>query len=157
MRYQSDCSEQTVDLSDLKGFFSYSPGDLGSFSKGDSAESLKSKEINSGCEWDLLRPQTPQTIKDLMVRSAIVVRFILLIAKITQNVTSDVTTPFPIQPPNWESDDMIYNCCFCRCEFTWRSRKHHCRICGKIFCESCSSFRFLTYLFLAHGWVDEVF
>jgi len=44
-----------------------------------------------------------------------------------------------IQMPKWESDDAVTNCNLCRNIFTFSRRKHHCRLCGKIFCQNCSN------------------
>ncbi|CAJ0918237.1 unnamed protein product, partial [Mesorhabditis belari] len=38
--------------------------------------------------------------------------------------------------PEWEEGA---NCYRCRSEFTFLTRKHHCRACGQIFCHGCSS------------------
>lgn len=43
----------------------------------------------------------------------------------------------------WVEDDAVSNCHKCNCEFdTWwglLNRRHHCRICGKVFCWSCTN------------------
>jgi len=41
----------------------------------------------------------------------------------------------------WASDNSIENCENCKRKFTLWLGKHHCRLCGKIFCEKCSSYR----------------
>lgn len=38
----------------------------------------------------------------------------------------------------WENDNYVNNCRGCRVQFTRIVRRHHCRGCGGIFCESCS-------------------
>ena len=43
----------------------------------------------------------------------------------------------------WEYDDLQPFCTTCRAEFNPINRKHHCRMCGKIFCNSCSNQRAL--------------
>ncbi|CAI2367916.1 unnamed protein product [Moneuplotes crassus] len=43
----------------------------------------------------------------------------------------------------WEDDKDITNCTKCGTKFWLLSRKHHCRICGKIFCGNCSKFSVL--------------
>jgi len=40
----------------------------------------------------------------------------------------------------WVSDKTTESCYLCNRAFTVFFRKHHCRICGKIFCENCSDF-----------------
>lgn len=43
----------------------------------------------------------------------------------------------------WEFDE-VQNCCTaCRTEFNLINRRHHCRLCGKIFCNQCTSKRAL--------------
>jgi len=41
----------------------------------------------------------------------------------------------------WVDDDTAFYCYGCNDEFTFMLRKHHCRLCGKIFCYECSKFR----------------
>eukprot|EP00747_Dinoflagellata_sp_TGD_P169691 gnl/TRDRNA2_/TRDRNA2_199344_c0_seq1.p1 gnl/TRDRNA2_/TRDRNA2_199344_c0~~gnl/TRDRNA2_/TRDRNA2_199344_c0_seq1.p1 ORF type:complete len:269 (+),score=34.36 gnl/TRDRNA2_/TRDRNA2_199344_c0_seq1:52-858(+) len=41
--------------------------------------------------------------------------------------------------PRWMPDESTERCLKCSAEFTTLLRKHHCRGCGQIFCESCSS------------------
>jgi len=43
----------------------------------------------------------------------------------------------------WEYDDNRPYCANCACEFNPLNRKHHCRFCGKIFCNDCSRQRCL--------------
>ncbi|PWN51581.1 FYVE-domain-containing protein [Violaceomyces palustris] len=43
--------------------------------------------------------------------------------------------------PQWERDTDVNECRGCSRRFTFFVRKHHCRRCGKIFCDSCSSRR----------------
>uniref|UniRef100_A0A336MTN5 CSON004557 protein n=1 Tax=Culicoides sonorensis TaxID=179676 RepID=A0A336MTN5_CULSO len=42
--------------------------------------------------------------------------------------------------PAWTPDKLSTNCAACLKEFTVTRRKHHCRHCGKIFCNPCSEF-----------------
>jgi|MDSY01.2.fsa_nt_gb hypothetical protein len=44
-------------------------------------------------------------------------------------------------PPRWQHDDDIRHCQQCGLEFTMFKRQHHCRVCGKIFCDNCSNNR----------------
>ncbi|XP_032238548.2 FYVE and coiled-coil domain-containing protein 1 isoform X2 [Nematostella vectensis] len=39
----------------------------------------------------------------------------------------------------WISDDEVNKCTSCKAEFSFLLRKHHCRMCGRIFCHSCSN------------------
>ena len=40
----------------------------------------------------------------------------------------------------WTEDNSVNSCHNCKNEFTFLNRRHHCRLCGKIFCNSCSNF-----------------
>eukprot|EP01084_Bolivina_argentea_P227963 385094_1 len=42
---------------------------------------------------------------------------------------------------HWKSDHTTILCQDCRCKFGSFTRKHHCRFCGDIFCDSCSKLR----------------
>lgn len=45
--------------------------------------------------------------------------------------------------PRWVLDEEMTCCLNCKSEFDWVNRRHHCRHCGNIFCDSCSSQRSL--------------
>ncbi|KAH9843911.1 FYVE-domain-containing protein [Rhodofomes roseus] len=54
------------------------------------------------------------------------------------------TPPTPHQVhAQWERDDAVGECRECRRRFTFLNRRHHCRRCGRIFCDRCSSWRAL--------------
>ena len=38
----------------------------------------------------------------------------------------------------WERDEDVPNCRICDREFTVLTRRHHCRVCGRIVCAKCS-------------------
>ena len=40
--------------------------------------------------------------------------------------------------PEWEPDSDCTNCTACARRFSLTNRKHHCRLCGLVYCESCS-------------------
>ena len=40
----------------------------------------------------------------------------------------------------WVKDDAVSNCYQCKKNFCWMLRKHHCRLCGRIFCYNCSDY-----------------
>ncbi len=42
-------------------------------------------------------------------------------------------------------DDLVESCKTCHVKFSFSERKHHCRDCGHVFCNSCS--RFETEIF----------
>ncbi|XP_021369572.1 FYVE and coiled-coil domain-containing protein 1-like isoform X2 [Mizuhopecten yessoensis] len=47
----------------------------------------------------------------------------------------------------WMDDKKVLNCLGCKTEFSFTVRKHHCRICGKIFCFNCSN----NWIMTAHS------
>ncbi|KAI0352816.1 FYVE-domain-containing protein [Trametes cingulata] len=54
------------------------------------------------------------------------------------------TPPTPHQVhAQWERDEAVSECRECRRRFTFLNRRHHCRRCGRIFCDRCSSYRVL--------------
>ena len=40
----------------------------------------------------------------------------------------------------WMPDNVSSDCYRCNQKFTFLRRRHHCRICGQIFCNACSTF-----------------
>lgn len=44
----------------------------------------------------------------------------------------------------WKSDGGIVNCVGCSRTFTWLLRRHHCRLCGDVFCRNCTTNRLQT-------------
>ncbi|KNZ73817.1 Putative E3 ubiquitin-protein ligase C36B7.05c [Termitomyces sp. J132] len=58
-------------------------------------------------------------------------------------ITSRLTIPTPHQlDPQWERDEAVSNCRDCQRRFNFLLRRH-CRKCGRIFCDRCSSHRLL--------------
>lgn len=53
-------------------------------------------------------------------------------------------------PATWTPDDRVTQCFGCRKEFSMWVRKHHCRVCGRIFCHECSSQRVRVPSFIRH-------
>jgi hypothetical protein len=50
----------------------------------------------------------------------------------------------------WVSDASVFTCTACQDEFNFFNRRHHCRVCGKIFCADCSQLR----VKIAKHWSD---
>ena len=49
-------------------------------------------------------------------------------------------TVLPRQTNTWINDRCVTLCYICKERFTLTNRKHHCRLCGRIFCGDCSRF-----------------
>ncbi|CAL8261330.1 unnamed protein product [Merluccius merluccius] len=48
-------------------------------------------------------------------------------------------SPLGSKAPIWIPDPRATMCMICTCEFTMTWRRHHCRACGKVVCQACSS------------------
>ena len=44
----------------------------------------------------------------------------------------------------WQDSTLFSRCVGCNSKFTLTNRKHHCRECGHVFCNKCSSFRIVV-------------
>nr|XP_027808312.1 FYVE, RhoGEF and PH domain-containing protein 6 isoform X1 [Marmota flaviventris] len=59
----------------------------------------------------------------------------------------DEVSPLGSKAPIWIPDTRATMCMICTSEFTLTWRRHHCRACGKIVCQACSSNKYgLDYL-----------
>ncbi|XP_031439212.1 FYVE, RhoGEF and PH domain-containing protein 6 [Clupea harengus] len=59
----------------------------------------------------------------------------------------DSDFPLGSKAPIWIPDLRTTMCMICTCEFTLTWRRHHCRACGKVVCQACSSNKcYLEYL-----------
>ena len=47
----------------------------------------------------------------------------------------------PRTPNTWIPDERVQRCFKCNTQFSILRRKHHCRSCGRIFCDSCTAYR----------------
>lgn len=47
----------------------------------------------------------------------------------------------PVTPPAWVPDESVRECMGCDAAFGFFRRRHHCRACGKVFCDNCSRYR----------------
>ncbi|XP_055969739.1 zinc finger FYVE domain-containing protein 21 isoform X2 [Sorex fumeus] len=48
-------------------------------------------------------------------------------------------SPFGLEEPQWVPDKECSRCMQCDAKFDFLTRKHHCRRCGKCFCDKCCS------------------
>ncbi|XP_016326372.1 zinc finger FYVE domain-containing protein 21-like [Sinocyclocheilus anshuiensis] len=49
------------------------------------------------------------------------------------------TSPFSLDEPQWVPDKECPRCMQCDTKFDFITRKHHCRRCGRCFCDKCCS------------------
>ncbi|KAJ8245318.1 hypothetical protein GJAV_G00269500 [Gymnothorax javanicus] len=62
-------------------------------------------------------------------------------------VGTDSGAPLGSKAPIWIPDLRATMCMICTCEFTLTWRRHHCRACGKVVCQACSTHKhYLEYL-----------
>jgi len=78
---------------------------------------------------------------------------VLTSRKVTESVQSTLSfisssLEYPLEylvdsarPDYWVPDSQIINCSSCEVEFGKKDSKHHCRKCGKGFCDECSKGR----------------
>src|SRR3546814_818948 len=57
----------------------------------------------------------------------------------TRNMSSD--TKMLVNAPVWVPDDGASKCAVCHTGFSLTNRKHHCRRCGRVVCNTCSKNR----------------
>jgi hypothetical protein len=56
-----------------------------------------------------------------------------------QKFHSDKNIPSAsVAVPRWLPDKIIKNCLNCQSRFGFFKRRHHCRVCGNIFCGNCT-------------------
>ncbi|KAM9846018.1 FYVE, RhoGEF and PH domain-containing protein 6 [Aulostomus maculatus] len=64
-----------------------------------------------------------------------------------EGVAVDSGAPLGSKAPIWIPDLRATMCMICTCEFTLTWRRHHCRACGKVVCQACSTNKYyLEYL-----------
>lgn len=62
-------------------------------------------------------------------------------------VAVDSGAPLGSKAPIWIPDLRATMCMICTCEFTLTWRRHHCRACGKVVCQACSTNKYyMEYL-----------
>lgn len=47
--------------------------------------------------------------------------------------------------PLWVPDSMSDKCFNCKCSFSLFKRRHHCRLCGRVFCKKCVSVKAVSF------------
>lgn len=67
--------------------------------------------------------------------------------RVDRNAPRSSCTIEPRTPSTWIPDERVKRCYACNAHFTAYRRKHHCRGCGRIFCNGCSSHRMVIPTF----------
>ena len=52
----------------------------------------------------------------------------------------DMSLSWGGRPLRWVPDTAVSRCYDCNVVFGWLNRKHHCRVCGRVFCSSCTAY-----------------
>ena len=66
--------------------------------------------------------------------------------KLADGMTTETADVLLMLEPEWQKDVLATHCNTCQREFTMTRRKHHCRACGMVVCDSCSRHRALLPL-----------
>lgn len=61
--------------------------------------------------------------------------------EVQDNKVAPLRCTLPRRNYTWVDDDTVTSCYSCNKDFSVFLRKHHCRMCGKIFCYECSSYQ----------------
>jgi 1-phosphatidylinositol-3-phosphate 5-kinase len=61
-----------------------------------------------------------------------------LLSRIASAVSGDKAAPATAAKQYWVDDNAVKACYECDTPFTMLVRRHHCRICGRIFCANCT-------------------
>ena len=68
-------------------------------------------------------------------------RRVSLAVKLTPSVVKDAKSFNERNEQAWVDSNDVKKCSRCKVKFTVTNRKHHCRECGNVFCNTCSSFK----------------
>jgi lipid-binding SYLF domain-containing protein len=66
--------------------------------------------------------------------------------KLADGMTTETADVLLMQEPEWQKDVLSTHCNTCRREFSMTRRRHHCRACGMVVCNTCSQHRALLPL-----------
>lgn len=58
----------------------------------------------------------------------------------SSNSSNNLSLTYNRPAMNWVPDNMITHCYHCQTSFTFYRRKHHCRLCGRGVCATCSNY-----------------
>ncbi|THV08681.1 FYVE-domain-containing protein [Dendrothele bispora CBS 962.96] len=103
---------------------------------------VRAASISSGTTDYFSRPESIRRPTDLTPQLSQAPDFRVPTHEAPQKVTR-WTAPSPHQIHQWEKDEDVTQCRDCQRRFNLITRRHHCRRCGRIFCDRCSSHRAL--------------
>ena len=63
--------------------------------------------------------------------------------KLADGMTTETADVLLMHEPEWQKDELSTHCNTCKREFSMTRRKHHCRACGMVVCNTCSRHRAL--------------
>jgi hypothetical protein len=70
-----------------------------------------------------------------------------------KSAVNELVSPFGVpvwqKSAHWEENSVVTSCTNCHEEFGILKKKHHCRVCGCIFCAKCSASD--LFLFMSEG------
>jgi len=58
----------------------------------------------------------------------------------THSFSQESMKNLEVRKEHWMPDSLCKNCCGCDAQFTVFRRRHHCRLCGQVFCNECSAY-----------------
>ncbi|KAF8528769.1 hypothetical protein BU17DRAFT_37329 [Hysterangium stoloniferum] len=106
-----------------------------------STSSMRARSIRSHTADHLSRPSVSRTTRDLMPQLSQAPEFRVPTHESPQNILTPRLTPMPhSMDAQWEKDESVIACRGCNRRFTFLFRKH-CRRCGRIYCDRCSSYK----------------
>lgn len=106
------------------------------------SDSIRPSSRSSSSTGYFSRPESHRTLTDLTPQLSQSPDFRVPTHEAPQKVAR-WTAPSPHQIHRWEKDEDVSQCRECERRFNFITRRHHCRRCGKIFCDRCSSYRAL--------------
>lgn len=65
-------------------------------------------------------------------------KFVKMISPVSSGELGSSGRNIKLQADAWMPDKDVHNCCKCSRKFSVWVRKHHCRLCNRIFCKKCS-------------------
>mmetsp|Transcript_19301 Transcript_19301/g.41712 ORF Transcript_19301/g.41712 Transcript_19301/m.41712 type:complete len:332 (+) Transcript_19301:127-1122(+) len=128
--YKKNCADRDGDQENRSGIANI---------KEDTISALE--KLEKVVPWDALEPKESVRVQQLLTETR---TYVTILAESTQNnIKERQASGFPESPKlgQWVPDDEQSRCFGCKDPFTLFRRRHHCRNCGRIFCNPCSGRR----------------